>query len=196
MLCSPGFQSALSPFTDFYGLDLRSEVNPLLQQQDLLRRNLQELHSLMDTLQTNILEGPFHTTVQPAVSCHLQEEGGPFGLTLDTRGFSPEELSVRQEGRKLRVSGKTEKKQEDGCYSYRRQEFTQEFDLPEGPDSKAVSCYLAPDGMLHIQSAEALCEEEVERELTIRRSAEENTQQSVCSHTEGSSTQENPEHMD
>ncbi|KAK5851813.1 hypothetical protein PBY51_023339 [Eleginops maclovinus] len=194
MLCSHGFQSALSPFMDFYWpvQSLRSEVNPLLQQQDLLRRNLQELHSLMDTLQTDILEEPFHTTVQPAVSCHLQKEGGPFGLTLDTQGFSPEELSVRQEGRKLRVSGKTEKKQEDGkgCYSYRRQEFTQEFDLPEGPDSKAVSCYLAPDGMLHIQSAEALCEEEAERELTIRRIAEENTQQSVCSHTEGSGTQE------
>lgn len=93
ILCSPGFQSALSPFTDFYWPDLRSEVNPLLQQQDLLRRNLQELHSLMDKLQTDILEEPFHTSEQPAVSYYLQKEGG---LTLDTQGFSPEELGRKQ----------------------------------------------------------------------------------------------------
>ncbi|KAI4816809.1 hypothetical protein KUCAC02_009115 [Chaenocephalus aceratus] len=98
--------SALSPFTDFYWPDLRSEVNPLLQQQDLLRRNLQELHSLMDKLQTDILEEPFHTSEQPAVSYYLQKEGG---LTLDTQGFSPEELGRKQSAgrrRKRRRTGK------------------------------------------------------------------------------------------
>ncbi|KAK1884245.1 Heat shock protein 30 [Dissostichus eleginoides] len=143
MLCSPGFQSALSPFTSFYWPDLRSEVNPLLQQQDLLRRNLQELHSLMDKLQTDILEEPFNTSEQPAVSYYLQKEGGPDSghSRLFSRGAGPQ------------AESQTEKKQKDGegCCSYRRQEFTQESDLPEGPDSEAVSCCLAPDGRLHIQ---------------------------------------------
>ncbi|XP_040915119.1 heat shock protein 30-like [Toxotes jaculatrix] len=214
MLCSHGFQSALSPFMDFYWpvRCLWPEVKPLLYQQDLLHRNLQELRGsveLMDKLQHKILEEtePFQSSVavQP-VSYQLDKEGQHFGLTLDTQGFSPEKLSVRQVGRKLRVSGKTEKKQEDGkgSYSYRLQEFRQEFDLPEGLNPEAVTCCLAPDGKLHIQAAKGPCAEEAERELTIKRSLEEKTQQSVCSHIEGSSsstethnsTQDKPEHMD
>ncbi|XP_061589174.1 heat shock protein 30-like [Cololabis saira] len=90
----------------------------------------------MDKLQDRILEEtePFQSSVslQPG-SYQLQKERESFGLTLDTHGFSPEELSVRQ-GRKLTVSGKSEKKHEDGkdSYSYRLHEFRQELDLPEG----------------------------------------------------------------
>ncbi|XP_072228008.1 heat shock protein 30-like [Leuresthes tenuis] len=196
MLCSRGFQSALGPFVDFYWpvRSLWPEVRPLIYQQDLLQRNLQELRSslkLMDKFQHQILEEtePFRSSValQP-VSYQLDKEGENFGLTLDTQGFSPEELSVRQVGGKLRVSGKTEKKQEDGkgSYSYRLQEFRQEFDLPEGLNPKAVTCYLSPDGKLHIQAAKAPCVEEAERELTIKRSSEEETQQSVCPQAEDS----------
>ncbi|XP_042365718.1 heat shock protein 30-like [Plectropomus leopardus] len=212
MLCAHGFQSTLSPVMDLYWpvRSLRSEVRPLLYQQDLLQKNLQELRStleLMDKLQHKILEEtePFQSSVamQP-LSYQLEKEGEHFGLTLDTRGFSPEELSVRQVGRKLRVSGKTEKKQEDekGSYSYRRQEFRQEFDLAEGSSAEAVTCYMAPDGRLHIQAAKAPCVEEAERELTIKRNLEEETQQSVCSHTVDnstethSSTQDTPKNMD
>ncbi|XP_042365601.1 heat shock protein 30-like [Plectropomus leopardus] len=206
MLCAHGFQSTLSPVMDLYWpvRSLRSEVRPLLYQQDLLQRNLQELHStleLMDKLQHKILEETesFQSSVavQP-LSYQLEKEGEHFGLTLDTRGFSPEELSVRQVGRKLRVSGKTEKKQEDekGSYSYRRQEFRQEFDLPEGSSAEAVTCYMAPDGRLHIQAAKAPCVEEAERELTIKRNLEEETQQSVCSHTEDKNSQDTSENMD
>ncbi|KAM7369208.1 hypothetical protein PAMP_013500 [Pampus punctatissimus] len=67
---------------------------------------------------------------------------------------------------------------------------------------EAVTCYMAPDGKLHIQAAKALCVEEAERELTIKRSLEEKTQQSLSSQTEDSSTdtddstQDKPEHMD
>ncbi|KAL4004928.1 vesicle-associated membrane protein 7 [Sarotherodon galilaeus] len=212
MLCSHGVQSALSPFMDFYWpvRSLWPEIKPLFYQQDLLQRNLQELRSsleLMDKLQHRILEEtePFQSSmaVQP-FSCQLEKEGDKFGLTLDTRGFAPEELSVRLVGRKLRVSGKTEKKQEDGkgSYSYRLQEFRQEFDLPEGLNPEAITCHLSPDGKLHIQAAKAPCVEEAERELTIKRSSEDKPQQSVCSQAEDSrtethsSTQDKPENMD
>ncbi|XP_026032758.1 heat shock protein 30-like [Astatotilapia calliptera] len=212
MLCSHGVQSALSPFMDFYWpvRSLWPEIKPLFYQQDLLQRNLQELCSsleLMDKLQHRILEetDPFQSsmTVQP-VAVQLEKEGDKFALMLDTRGFSPEELSVRQVGRKLRVSGKTKKKQEDGkgSYSYRLQEFRQEFDLPEGLNPQTITCHLSPDGKLHIQAAKAPCVEEAERELTIKRSSEDKAQQSVCSQAEDSrtethsSTQDKPENMD
>uniref|UniRef100_A0A3Q3G4X9 SHSP domain-containing protein n=1 Tax=Labrus bergylta TaxID=56723 RepID=A0A3Q3G4X9_9LABR len=147
MLCTHGLQSALSPFMDSYWSvgSLCPEVKPLFYHR----------LKLMDKLQHNILEEtePFQTSVViKPVSYQLDKEGEHFGLTLDTEGFSPEELSVRQVGKKLRVSGKTEKKQEDGkgCSSYTLQEFRQEFDLPEGLNPEAVTCYLAPDGKLHI----------------------------------------------
>ncbi|CAJ1070828.1 heat shock protein 30-like [Xyrichtys novacula] len=198
MLCSHRLQTRLSPFMDFY-VPVRSlwpEVRPLLYHPDLLQRTLQETqHSLeaMDKLQCNILKKTENSQSGVAVipvSYQMKEEGKLFGLTLDTRGFAPEELSVRQVGRKLRVSGKTEKKLEDekGCCSYTLQEFRREFDLPEGLDPEAVSCCLDPNGRLHIQAAKAPCVEEAERELTIKRSLEEKPHQSVCSHTEDNSS--------
>uniref|UniRef100_A0AAX7VJH3 SHSP domain-containing protein n=1 Tax=Astatotilapia calliptera TaxID=8154 RepID=A0AAX7VJH3_ASTCA len=197
MLCSHGVQSALSPFMDFYWpvRSLWPEIKPLFYQQDLLQRNLQELCSsleLMDKLQHRILEetDPFQSSmaVQP-VAVQLEKEGDKFALMLDTRGFSPEELSVRQEDGK-------------GSYSYRLQEFRQEFNLPEGLNHQAITCHLSPDGKLHIQAAKAPCVEEAERELTIKRSSEDKAQQSVCSQAEDSrtethsSTQDKPENME
>ncbi|KAM4634141.1 heat shock protein 30-like [Polymixia lowei] len=128
MLCSHGFRSSLSPFMDFYCPvhSLWPEAKPLLYQQ----RNIQEFHNsleLMDKRQHNIkaeMESvPTSVVIQP-VSYQLDKEGEHFALTLDTKDLSPQELSVKQVGRKLRVSGKTEKKQEDGkgSYSYRCQE--------------------------------------------------------------------------
>ncbi|MED6287946.1 heat shock protein [Characodon lateralis] len=109
MLCSHGFPSVLSPFMDFSWPvhSLWPEVRPLFYQQDLLQRNLHELRSslqLMEKLQRQILEDrePFRSSIalQP-VSYQLEKDGEHFGLTLDTQGFSPEELSVRQVGRNL-----------------------------------------------------------------------------------------------
>uniref|UniRef100_A0A3Q2PIS9 SHSP domain-containing protein n=1 Tax=Fundulus heteroclitus TaxID=8078 RepID=A0A3Q2PIS9_FUNHE len=149
MLCSHGFPSALSPFMDF-SWPVRSlwpEVRPLFYQQDLLQRNLQELRSslqLMDKLQSQILQSV---------------RVGAFAVLLFLLCLA------------LRVSGKTEKKQEDGkgSYSYRLQQFRQEFDLPEGVKHEDVSCSLSPDGKLHIQAAKVAAVEAADRELTIRR---------------------------
>uniref|UniRef100_A0A8C8JX46 SHSP domain-containing protein n=1 Tax=Oncorhynchus tshawytscha TaxID=74940 RepID=A0A8C8JX46_ONCTS len=99
------------------------------------------------------------------------KDGEGFALTLDTKDFSPEELSVKQVGRKLKVSGKTEKKLDDGegSYSYRCQEFRQEFDLPEKVNPETVTCSLAHDGKLHIQAPKNTLsgEEEVGRKLKV-----------------------------
>uniref|UniRef100_A0A8C0Y8G7 SHSP domain-containing protein n=1 Tax=Cyprinus carpio carpio TaxID=630221 RepID=A0A8C0Y8G7_CYPCA len=82
-----------------------------------------------------------------------RKEGSGFSLTLDTKDFCPEELSVRQVDRKLHVSGKSEKKHEDGkgSYSYRTQEFRRVFDLPQGVNPEAVTCSMA-GGKLYIQA--------------------------------------------
>ncbi|XP_029911906.1 heat shock protein 30-like [Myripristis murdjan] len=189
MLCSHGLQASLGPFMHLHWpvLSLWPEVQPLLYQRHLLRTNTQELE---DKVQHKILQ---ETQPVPAsVAVRPEEQAGPFVLSLDTEGFSPEELCVQQLGRRLTVSGKSKRKQEDGkgSCSYTLHQFRREFDLPRRVNPEGVSCYLAADGTLHIQAAEAPCAEEAERELPIKRIQEEKTQQSVCSHTDGSSTQD------
>uniref|UniRef100_A0A3Q3XL80 SHSP domain-containing protein n=1 Tax=Mola mola TaxID=94237 RepID=A0A3Q3XL80_MOLML len=76
------------------------------------------------------------------------------GISEQLRSFSPEELSVKQAGRRLRVNGNKEEKQEDadGSFSYRRQEFRREVRLPEGLDPEAVSCYLDTTDVVYVSN--------------------------------------------
>uniref|UniRef100_A0A8C0XV68 SHSP domain-containing protein n=1 Tax=Cyprinus carpio carpio TaxID=630221 RepID=A0A8C0XV68_CYPCA len=103
-----------------------------------------------------------------SIACTMEKEGSGFSLTLDTKDFCPEELSVRQVGRKLHVSGKSEKKHEDGkgSYSYRTQEFRRVFDLPQGVNPEAVTCSMA-GGKLYIQAPVNQPSEAAERMLPI-----------------------------
>ncbi|XP_030623757.1 heat shock protein 30-like [Chanos chanos] len=161
MLSLHGYQPVFSPLMDLHWpvRSLWPEVTPLYSHRELLLRNMQEMKTCLEQLekmQHKVFEEldhmPASGDVQP-VSYTLDKEGDGFALTLDARDFSPEELSVKQVGRKLQVSGKTEKKQDDGhgSYSYRVQEFRREFDLPEGVSPEAVTCFMA-DGKLHIQA--------------------------------------------
>lgn len=112
----------------------------------------------MERLHQKIFEEIDHTSTltgvfKPITFQELAKDGNSFALSLDTQDFSPQELSVKQVGRKLRVSGKTEKKKEDdkGSYSYTCQEFRQEFNVPDGVDPEAVTCSLV-GGRLQIQA--------------------------------------------
>src|SRR4029434_4129170 len=95
------------------------------------------------------------------------------------KDFSPEELSVKQVGNKLQVSGKSEKKHDDGkgFYSYRVQAFRREFDLPDGVNPEAVTCGLS-DGKLHIETAGKQTPAISERVVPIDCKTAESTQQS------------------
>ncbi|RXN10639.1 heat shock 30-like protein [Labeo rohita] len=164
MLSLIGFQPSLSSFmgTDWPVRSLWPEITPLYRHAEVL----QELKSSLEKLQHKILE-EIQQEIYP-VTCTMEKEGSGFALTLDTKDFSPEELSVRQVGRKLRVSGKSEKKQEDGkgSYSYRIQEFRRVFDLPQGVNPDAVTCSMA-DGKLYIQAPVNQPSEAAERMLPI-----------------------------
>ncbi|KAF4105413.1 hypothetical protein G5714_013075 [Onychostoma macrolepis] len=78
----------------------------------------------------------------------------------------PPSQEIYPVGRKLHVSGKSEKKQEDGkgSYSYRTQEFRRVFDLPQGVNPEAVTCSMA-DGKLYIQAPVNQPSEAAERML-------------------------------
>lgn len=165
MLCPSVFQPSsvsMRPFLDFHWpiRSLWPETRPLFFQieQEMLR-HLQEMKQnmeYMERLHQKIFDEIDHSpsgVFRPIAFQDTGLDGGNFALSLDTVEFAPEELSVKQVGRKLRVSGKTEKKQDDGkgSYSYRCQEFRQEFDLPSGVDPETVTCSLV-GGRLQIQA--------------------------------------------
>ncbi|XP_045896947.1 heat shock protein beta-11-like [Micropterus dolomieu] len=168
MLCPSVFQPSpvtMRPFLDLHWpvRSLWPETRPLFfQLEQEMMRHMQEMRQsmeYMERLHQRIFEEIDQTSSYTGVfkPIAFQEEpgrdGASFALSLDTKEFSPQELSVKQVGRKLRVSGRTEKKTEDekGCSSYRCQEFRQEFDLPDGVAPGAVTCSLV-GGRLHIQA--------------------------------------------
>ncbi|XP_072230817.1 heat shock protein beta-11-like [Leuresthes tenuis] len=165
MLCPSVFQpGTMRPFLDLHWpvRSLWPETRPLFYQMEQemiqhmqeMRQNMEYMERLHQKIFEEIDHTPSSTGVfKPIAFQELGMDGGRFALSLDTKEFSPEELSVKQVGRKLRVSGKTEKKQEDGkgCYSYRCQEFRQEFDLPDGVEPETVTCSLV-GGQLQIQA--------------------------------------------
>ncbi|RXN39275.1 heat shock 30-like protein [Labeo rohita] len=172
MLCLHGFQPSLSSFmgTDWPVRSLWQEITPLYRHAEVLQElksSLEQLEKLQHKISEEIQQMPPSQEIYP-VACAMEKEGSGFALTLDTKDFSPEELSVRQVGGKLHVSGKSEKKQEDGkgSYSYRIQEFRRVFDLPQGVNPDAVTCSMA-DGKLYIQAPVNQPSEAAERMLPI-----------------------------
>uniref|UniRef100_A0A8C2X165 Heat shock protein, alpha-crystallin-related, b9-like n=1 Tax=Cyclopterus lumpus TaxID=8103 RepID=A0A8C2X165_CYCLU len=188
MLCPSVFQP--SPFTMRPLLDPRwpvrslwPETRPLLHlvEREVLRHLLEMRQSLehMEQLHQRVFEEIDQTWSQRGVFQTVavqQLGGGGFALSLDTAAFSPEELSVKQVGRRLRVSGRTERKQEDASSSssssptssYRCQEFRQELQLPDDVDPEAVTCSLLR-GRLQIQAPkESALHDGKERLVPIR----------------------------
>lgn len=167
MLCPSVFQPApvsMRPFLDLRWpvRSLWPEVQPLFfhMEQEMIR-HIQEMRQSMEhmeRLHQRIFQEIDHNTsltggFKPIAFQQLEGSGNSFALSLDTQHFSPQELSVKQVGRKLRVSGRTEKKKEDdhGSFSYSCQEFRQELSLPEDIDPEAVTCSLV-GGRLQIQA--------------------------------------------
>ncbi|KAL7847793.1 hypothetical protein AOLI_G00225110 [Acnodon oligacanthus] len=163
---------------------------------DALLKNLQGIETAFERLEklpNEIFEKVSQTAasdVVQQVSYAVEKEGGGFASTLDAKGFSPEELSIKQVGRKLHVCGKTEKREEDGegSYSHRVQEFRREFVLPVGVNPEALSCSLA-DGKRFIQTPKTQQCEKPDRVLTIDRSQADEIEQSETTDTQDSTTE-------
>ncbi|XP_066282980.1 uncharacterized protein [Branchiostoma lanceolatum] len=74
-------------------------------------------------------------------------------VSVDVTGFSPDEISVKTVGNKVRVQGKHEARHADQTgHSFRYQELRREFVLPEGVDPETVTSVLSKDGVLSIQA--------------------------------------------
>ncbi|XP_040291665.1 heat shock protein 30C-like [Bufo bufo] len=113
-----------------------------------------------------------------------------FELTLDVSGFSPEELTVKTEGRRLIVSGKHDKKKEaeNGGYFHEYREWRREAELPQDVHPEDILCSLTKDGQLHFQAPRLALPAAEERTIPITQSpgdGEENPLEIQTSDPEG-----------
>ncbi|MFT7810763.1 hypothetical protein Z043-114388 [Arapaima gigas] len=150
------------------------ETRSLVHVEQEMMRHMQEMKQsleFMEKLHKNIFKEiePGLMSFKP-ISFKVDSGEEKYSLTLNTKDFTPEDLSVMQVGRKLRVSGKSEKEEGDkkGSYSYKRQEFCQEFDLPDGVNPEEVTCSLS-DGQLQIQAPRSVVPALKERVVPINR---------------------------
>lgn len=82
-----------------------------------------------------------------AVAC----SGDKFAINVDTRHFTPEEVTVKTQDNCVIIHGKHEEKSDDhGCYVKR--EFTRRYVLPEDVDPETVKCHLTPGGYLSLEA--------------------------------------------
>ncbi|KAM4652801.1 heat shock protein 30C-like [Discoglossus pictus] len=130
-----------------------------------------------------------------SISLKSKERKGNFELTLDMRHFSPDELTVKTEGRRLIVTGKHEKKSDagDGNYFHEYREWKRETELPEGVNPEEVLGSLSKDGQLHIQAPQMEPEAAKEREIPISISQAPEDKQESIPQAQSSNSKEEPE---
>ncbi|XP_043085460.1 heat shock protein beta-9 [Puntigrus tetrazona] len=97
-------------------------------------------------------------------------------LTLDTQGFSPEDVTVTVSGRHLKVMAGKQAQTDASSSSTgnaqvaeaQPQEFVQAVRLPDHLDPTSLTCSLGEDGLLHIESPESKDESSEEQIIPIR----------------------------
>ena len=91
-----------------------------------------------------------------------------FNVNLDLRNFDPSEISVKFDENSLKVSGKREKKSEDGTH-YEYRQYVQHFTVPDSVEHEKLKCQLDQKGYLRIEAPlkQPAIEETKERTIPI-----------------------------
>ncbi|KAH6941552.1 hypothetical protein HPB50_019565 [Hyalomma asiaticum] len=101
---------------------------------------------------------PHHQQSSSRGVCPARQQGtsvactpDKFAINVDTRHFTPEEITVKTQDNSVVIHGKHEEKSDDrGCYVKR--EFTRRYVLPEDVDPESVKCHLKPNGTLALEA--------------------------------------------
>ncbi|MBN3292793.1 HSPBB protein, partial [Polypterus senegalus] len=144
--------SALWPQSQLICVQMENEM---ARQMDNMRRSADLMNQLQHVLRRETLDAEMapRSIARRTPSCKVEKDGQHFSATVEVEDFTPEELTVKQVGRKVLLSGKKEKKEEseEGSYSYRYQEFRRELELPEDVNPEELSCSLN-NGQLRIEA--------------------------------------------
>lgn len=96
-------------------------------------------------------------------------EKNHYRFSVDVAGFTPEEMTVNLEGRKVTVTAKRQRESQskDSGYWVERQELRRETLLPPDVDLQAISCSLNPDGQLCIEAPRLAESESAQQTIPI-----------------------------
>ncbi|KAM4015359.1 heat shock protein 30C-like [Anomaloglossus baeobatrachus] len=157
---SPYRNSSQAPEPDI-DLLARQLDEDMMSMRTELERRMQQLHPTplaLPPMEVDVRRSPTWNRYSVAPLTRSASLARPrtekFELTVDVSPFSPEELTVKTEGRRLTVIGKRDKKTETengGCHHELR-DFKREAELPEGVNPEDVLCSMSSDGQLHIQT--------------------------------------------
>ncbi|KAL8181519.1 UNVERIFIED_CONTAM: hypothetical protein K2H54_005384 [Gekko kuhli] len=133
-----------------------------------LERVLGDAHAQLEALQRG---GRVLLLDRPALRSRGRREAGPVRLSLDLAGFSPEDVVVRLDGRRLQVTARKESQRRapDGCCARDAREVYREVLLPDDADLEALACALNPDGQLRIEAPRLPPPPPPERVVPIQR---------------------------
>ncbi|KYO46667.1 heat shock protein 30D [Alligator mississippiensis] len=155
---SEGMSSLLQPLPASIFEQMASDLQWQVEAMDKLSRAVFQAQPLLWLEPVGQGEPRRDGAAQAGATEQEPESGGrqdkKFELRMDVAGFSPEELTVRQEGRKVTVTGRREKQSpgEDGDSFVEYWELRREMLLPAGLDVEAVTCSLCSDGQLRIEA--------------------------------------------
>lgn len=134
--------------------------------------------SLLDNLEDNFLIYPLHPAcalTKKAVQQQQQQQlavprikDNKYTLSLDLRHFDPSEVSVKfDDQNRLQISGKREKKSEDGSH-YEYREYQHHFSVPDNVLSDQLKCQLNDKGFLQIEApVQVAVEDNKQRSIPI-----------------------------
>ncbi|XP_014166115.1 LOW QUALITY PROTEIN: heat shock protein 30C-like [Geospiza fortis] len=99
-----------------------------------------------------------------------QSSGDGFSVCQDVKDFAPEQLSVKEVGRKGVLVGQkeTQNVDEKGSFSYKYEVLKREWDVPEEVDAEALTCSLSKDGQLRIEAPKLALPAAPERNVPIQ----------------------------
>uniref|UniRef100_A0AAY4C1S5 SHSP domain-containing protein n=1 Tax=Denticeps clupeoides TaxID=299321 RepID=A0AAY4C1S5_9TELE len=148
--------------------------------EDFMRRRAQLVEGLCSDLQDGLLselrEGlqtdlfktidRLHSSASRSRFESPSAEQRNLPLTVNTQGFSPEDVTVTLSGKKLEVMAA--KRAEVSQSASQKQGFIQRVTLPEHVDMAAITCSMGEDGLLHIEAPENQQETSEEQIVPIR----------------------------
>lgn len=136
-------------------LILRQLEDDMLSVSSDMERRMQRLQQAYRLLSndSDMMRGKSEHPATPRDKSPAEGKDGKqnFELSLDVRPFSPEELTVKTEGRRLIVAGKSDKKREteNGGFFQEYREWRREAELPQDINPEDVLCSMSKDGRLH-----------------------------------------------
>nr|QCY50178.1 heat shock protein 30-2 [Pelophylax bergeri] len=141
-----------------------------------MERRMQRLHQAYQLLANDpdMRRGRVAQSGHPAAPQHKFPSEGKdgkenFELSLDVSPFSPEELTVRTEGRRLIMAAKSDKKREteNSGFFQEYREWRREAELPEDVNPEEVLCSMSKDGRLHFWAPRLALPSAQDRTITI-----------------------------